>query len=73
MSEWSRGDARDIDGQNREVEWAGAHESMRATSEFQLGEAGLELFDNGDRGSGRHGREARRVSEWEFVNQFLRR
>ena len=35
MSEWSRGDASDIDGQNREVEWAGAHESVRATSEFQ--------------------------------------
>jgi hypothetical protein len=24
--------------------------------------------DNGDRGSGRHGREARRVSEWEGAN-----
>jgi len=61
-SEWSRGHASDIDGQNREVEWsvwekrhrrsncegsserlgevasfkwAGAHESMRATSKFQ--------------------------------------
>jgi hypothetical protein len=39
-SEWSRGDASDIDGQNREVEWAGAHESMRATSEFQSRKAG---------------------------------
>ena len=37
---------------------------------FNLGARGLEIFDNGDRGSGRHGREVRRVSEWEFVNQF---
>ena len=37
---------------------------------FNLGERGLQIFDNGDRGSGRHGREARRVSEWECVNQF---
>ena len=29
--------------ENREVEWAGAHESMRATSEFQAGNAGKEL------------------------------
>jgi hypothetical protein len=34
-SERSRGDASDIDGQNREVEWAGAHESVWATNEFQ--------------------------------------
>ena len=39
-------------------------------SEFQLGEGGLEVFDNGVRGSGRHGRSRspRRLSEWEFVN-----
>jgi hypothetical protein len=37
----------------------------------ELGKRSLKIFDNGDRGSGRHGREARRVSEWEFVNQFL--
>ena len=30
-SEWSRWAARDIDGENREVECAGAHESMWAT------------------------------------------
>jgi hypothetical protein len=36
VSERSRGDASDIDGQTREVEWAGAHESTWATSEFQL-------------------------------------
>ena len=35
--ERSREDASDIDGQNREVEWAGAHESMRAASKFQSG------------------------------------
>src|SRR5438128_8844222 len=30
----------------------------------ELGKGGLEIFDNGDRGSGRHGREARRVSDF---------
>ena len=35
MSEWSRGDASDIDGQTDRSKWAGAHESMWATSEFQ--------------------------------------
>ena len=39
----------------------------------ELSEGGLKIFDNGGHGSGRHGREARRVSEWEFVNQFPRR
>jgi hypothetical protein len=32
--------------------------------------ARTEVFDNGVRGSGRHGREARRVSERERANQF---
>ncbi len=36
MSEWSRREACDIDGQTDRSKWAGAHESMRATSEFQL-------------------------------------
>ena len=36
-SEWSRGDASDIDGQTERSKWAGAHESMRAASEFQSG------------------------------------
>jgi len=35
MSEWSRGDAGDIDGQTERSKWAGAHKSMWATSEFQ--------------------------------------
>jgi hypothetical protein len=35
-SEWSRREACDIDGQTDRSKWAGAHESMRATSEFQL-------------------------------------
>jgi hypothetical protein len=35
-SERSRGDASDIDGQTERSKWAGAHESTRATSEFQL-------------------------------------
>jgi hypothetical protein len=34
-SEWSRRAARDIDGKTERSKWAGAHESMRATSEFQ--------------------------------------
>ena len=28
MSEWSRGDASDIDGQTKRSKWAGAHESI---------------------------------------------
>jgi hypothetical protein len=35
MSEWSRGDASDIDGKTERSRWAGAHESMWASSEFQ--------------------------------------
>jgi hypothetical protein len=35
MSEWSRGDASDIDGKTERSKWAGAHESMWAMSEFQ--------------------------------------
>ena len=35
VSEWSRGDARDIDGQAERPKWAGAHESTWAASEFQ--------------------------------------
>jgi hypothetical protein len=35
-SEWSRGDASDMDGQNREVECAGAHESCFNISELSL-------------------------------------
>jgi hypothetical protein len=34
-SEWSRGDASDIDGQTERSKWAGAHESTWATNEFQ--------------------------------------
>ena len=30
----------------------------------ELSECGLEVFDNGVRGNGRHGPEARRVREW---------
>src|SRR5882724_6958658 len=37
-SEWSRGDASDIDGQNREVEWAGAHESTRGSERVSIEE-----------------------------------
>ena len=33
--EWSRRDASDIDGQTDRSKWAGAHESMQATTEFQ--------------------------------------
>ena len=33
-SEWSRRAARDIDGKTERSKWAGAHESMRATSDF---------------------------------------
>ena len=35
MSERSRGDASDIDGQTERSKWAGAHESTWVTSEFQ--------------------------------------
>jgi len=35
MSERSRGDAGDIDGQTDRSKWAGAHESTWVTSEFQ--------------------------------------
>ena len=35
--EWSRGDESDIDGQTARSKCAGAHKSMRAASEFQLG------------------------------------
>ncbi len=38
----------------------------------ELGEGGLEVFDNGDRGSGRHGQEARRMSDWDSANQLRR-
>jgi len=31
----------------------------------------LKVFDNGDRGSGRHGREAQSVSEWKERFSFL--
>jgi hypothetical protein len=34
-SKRSRGDASDMDGQTERSKWAGAHESMRAASEFQ--------------------------------------
>jgi hypothetical protein len=34
--------------------------------------ARVEVFDNGVRGSGQHGREARRVSKRERANQFWR-
>ena len=35
MSEWSRRAVDDIDGKTERSRWAGAHESMWATSEFQ--------------------------------------
>jgi len=35
VSERSRGDASDIDGQTERSKWAGAHESTRAVKEFQ--------------------------------------
>jgi hypothetical protein len=37
-SEWSRRAASDIDGKTERSKWAGAHESMRATSEFSTQE-----------------------------------
>jgi hypothetical protein len=37
VSERSRRDASDIDGQTERSKWAGAHESTWATSEFQFG------------------------------------
>ncbi len=37
-----------------------------------LGEGGLEVFDNGVRESGRHGREAQRVRKRDITNQFRR-
>src|SRR5207244_10321790 len=62
MSERSRGDASDIDGKTERSKWAGAHESTRATSEFQLGrnrgrrlrppEAGCARCDTGAGASG---------------------
>jgi hypothetical protein len=36
VSERSRGDASDIDGQTERSKWAGAHESTREVSEFQF-------------------------------------
>ena len=39
----------------------------------ELGEGGLKVFDNGVHGNGRHGREARRVSDWEGANQLSAR
>jgi hypothetical protein len=36
----------------------------------KLGEGGLEVFDNGDRGSGRDGREAPRVISWADANHY---
>jgi hypothetical protein len=35
-SEWSRGDASDIDGQTGRSKWAGAHESPWVANEFQI-------------------------------------
>ena len=44
-SERSRGDAGDIDGQTDRSKWAGAHESIRATSEFQsIGKSLLAIY-----------------------------
>jgi hypothetical protein len=42
-----------------DIEGKAAREAVSewATSEFQLGESGLEIGDNANRGSGRHGRE----------------
>ena len=37
-SEWTRRAVGDIDGETERSRWAGAHESMRATSEFQSSE-----------------------------------
>jgi hypothetical protein len=36
VSERSRGDASDIDGQTERSKWAGAHESTWATSEVEM-------------------------------------
>src|SRR5437870_269249 len=47
--------------------------SLGDSARLTWGESGLEVLDNGIRGSGRHGREARRVRKREFLNQFLRR
>jgi hypothetical protein len=43
-SEWSRGEASDIDGQTDRSKWAGAHESMWATSEFRAPSALSAIF-----------------------------
>jgi hypothetical protein len=44
VSERSRGDASDIDGQAERSKWAGAHESTWATNEFQLRESCFQIF-----------------------------
>jgi len=47
VSERSRGDASDIDGQNREVEMGGSTRvNVGQRSELQLGECGLGVFDD---------------------------
>jgi hypothetical protein len=38
-SEWSRGDASDIDGQTERSKWAGAHESTWEATEFQMSQS----------------------------------
>jgi hypothetical protein len=54
MSEWSHGDASDIDGKTETSQWAGAHESTWVTSEFPKQATGMS----------RHGRRVG-ITTWE--------
>src|SRR6266496_138947 len=57
VSERSRGDASDIDGQTERSKWAGAHESTWAASEFQWSVMGSRDIDGETREGERAGSE----------------
>ena len=63
-NEWSRRAARDIDGKTKRSKWAGAHESTRATSEFQL----LLTYST----SSRHGGQAKAGSAAPLATVFCK-
>ena len=60
---WGEGDLQGFDnGVN------GRNDIKGKVAREAASKCGQRASFNGDRGSGRHGREARRVSRWEFAN-----
>ena len=51
-------------GKTERSKWAGAHESVWATSEFQLGKGGLRVFDLGSARASRAGDRALAVANF---------